>query len=105
MLSLYGKSLNLLLKKKLIIDNFFFNTLIFLELRFSTIVLRVFFFFNLLSVIKEINLGNITVNNKKKHKNFLVRVNSVVRYCNIVVKKVVLNLCTPLNIMNLCGWR
>jgi hypothetical protein len=103
MLSLYGKSLNFLLKKKLIIDHFFFNTLTFLELRFSTIALRVFFFFNLLSVIKEINLGNIMVNNKKKHKNFLVPVNSVVQYCNIASKKVILSSLTYLNIINLRG--
>jgi hypothetical protein len=83
-LSLYGKSLNLLIKRKLILDHFFFNTLTFLELRLSTLALRMFFFFNTLKVINEIALGFITVNNERKHKNFLVRVNSVIRYVNPV---------------------
>ena len=87
MLSLYGNSLTTLLKRKLLLDNFFFNTLTFLELRFSTIALRMFFFFNLLKIIKEIQFGNITVNGKKKHKTFLVRINSIICYCKGDIKK------------------
>jgi len=79
-ISLYGKSLSKLMKRHLILDKFFFNTIIFLELRLITLVRRMFFFFSFSDINKEIYLGNITVNNKKKHRNFLVRVGSVIKY-------------------------
>lgn len=78
--SLYGKSLSNLIKRHLVLDKFFFNTIIFLELRLSILVRRMFFLFHFFDINKEIYLGNITVNNKKKHKNFLVRVGSIIKY-------------------------
>jgi len=104
LLSLYGKSLSLLLKKKLILDRFFFNTLSFLELRLSSLVLRMFFFFNLLKAMDAIKRGNVTVNNKLKHKNFLVRVGGVIKLINIS-KNTQVSTISTFNLVKVRGWR
>jgi len=77
-LTLYGYSLRKLLTKKLVLDKFFLNSLIFLELRLSVLAFRVFFYRSLLEVIKEIKVGNICVNNRICHKNYLVRVGDII---------------------------
>ena len=64
-----------------------------------------FFLFNFFNINKEIYLGNVTVNNKKKHKNFLVRVGSVIKYKwnkknNFFYKK----LFFKVNLSRLRGW-
>ena len=83
LLKLYGKSLIKLIYKKLALDFFFFNIIIFCELRLSTLVLRMFFFSNFFEVYKKIFLGLFTVNSKKSHKNFLVPIGSLIKYLNV----------------------
>ena len=103
--SLYGKSLSKLMKRRLTLDKFFFNTIVFLELRLSTLVFRMFFLFNFFEINKEIHLGNITVNNKKKHRNFLVRVGSIIKHRLKKKEDIPIRELTETNITRLRGWR
>jgi ribosomal protein S4 len=93
------------MKRRLILDKFFFNTIVFLELRLSTLVFRMFFLSNFFEINKEIHLGNITVNNKKKHRNFLVRIGSIVKHRLNKKENISIRELTEINVTRLCGWR
>lgn len=100
-ISLYGKYLNKLIKKKIILDLNFFYALSFLELRLSTLVLRMFGVLNFLIVNKAILSGKVLVNSHTKHPNFLVRIGSVIKF----FYKPTVFLLTKGNLVSVSWWR
>ena len=96
--SLYGKKIKHLVfqktKKKIAFGKPFFNVISFLELRLNVLLIRMCFVSKLLEANNLLSKKLICINGSFKQKNYLVRVNDIIKKTSKSLKSSILRFFT-----------